>query len=62
MQTTTPYLDPELPIPDRVADLLSRMTLEEKVGQMCQYLLPPQDLSQTSGASESEGDALASGG
>jgi beta-glucosidase len=31
-----PYQDPSLPVPDRVADLLSRMTLEEKVGQMTQ--------------------------
>ena len=28
------YLNPRLPIEDRVADLLSRMTLEEKVGQL----------------------------
>ena len=31
-----PYLDPELPIAARVADLLDRMTVEEKVGQMLQ--------------------------
>lgn len=31
-----PYRDPSLPIPERVADLLGRMTLEEKVGQMLQ--------------------------
>ncbi|MGP4045239.1 glycoside hydrolase family 3 N-terminal domain-containing protein [Streptomyces sp. 2A115] len=31
-----PYLDPKLPIKKRVADLLSRMTLEEKAGQMTQ--------------------------
>nr|WP_286189353.1 glycoside hydrolase family 3 N-terminal domain-containing protein [Sanguibacter hominis] len=31
-----PYLDPSLPVPDRVADLLGRMTLPEKVGQMLQ--------------------------
>jgi beta-glucosidase len=31
-----PYQDPNQPIPARVADLLSRMTLEEKVGQMTQ--------------------------
>ncbi len=29
-----PYRDPKLPIEQRVADLLSRMTLEEKVAQM----------------------------
>jgi len=31
-----PYQDPDLPIEERVADLLARMTCEEKVGQMCQ--------------------------
>jgi beta-glucosidase len=31
-----PYEDPSLPVPQRVSDLLSRMTLEEKVGQMTQ--------------------------
>ena len=31
---TPPYRDPKLPIEQRVADLLSRMTLEEKVAQM----------------------------
>jgi beta-glucosidase len=30
------YLDPAAPVADRVADLLSRMTLAEKVGQMTQ--------------------------
>lgn len=36
-----PYLDPSRPIEERVRDLLGRMTLEEKVGQMnmpCVYL------------------------
>lgn len=33
---TDPYLDPTLPVADRVADLLARMTLPEKVGQMMQ--------------------------
>jgi beta-glucosidase len=36
-----PYLDPALPVEARVRDLLSRMTLEEKAGQMnmpCVYL------------------------
>ncbi|WP_142044939.1 glycoside hydrolase family 3 N-terminal domain-containing protein [Arthrobacter sp. SLBN-100] len=31
-----PYLDSALPVADRVADLLGRMTLAEKVGQMLQ--------------------------
>ena len=31
-----PYKDPELPTEERIADLLGRMTLEEKVGQMMQ--------------------------
>ncbi|MFF6999827.1 glycoside hydrolase family 3 N-terminal domain-containing protein [Streptomyces sp. NPDC008313] len=31
-----PYLDPKLPVRKRVADLLSRMSLEEKAGQMTQ--------------------------
>jgi beta-glucosidase len=31
-----PYEDPSLPVPQRVADLLSRMTLAEKIGQMTQ--------------------------
>jgi beta-glucosidase len=31
-----PYEDPSLPVSQRVADLLSRMTLAEKVGQMTQ--------------------------
>jgi beta-glucosidase len=33
-QATIPYRDPKLPVEQRVADLLSRMTLEEKVAQM----------------------------
>lgn len=33
-QTLPPYRDPHLAIDDRVADLLSRMTLEEKVAQI----------------------------
>lgn len=34
--TNDAYLDPELPVEARIADLLGRMTLEEKVGQMLQ--------------------------
>lgn len=35
-QTTTPYRDKKLPIEQRVADLLKRMTVEEKAGQLNQ--------------------------
>src|SRR4051812_2734181 len=31
-----PYQDPSLPIPTRVNDLLGRMSLDEKIGQMTQ--------------------------
>ena len=31
---TAPYQDPALPIETRVSDLLDRMTMEEKVGQL----------------------------
>ena len=34
--SAAPYQDASLPVAKRVADLLSRMTLEEKVGQMTQ--------------------------
>ena len=32
------YLDSNYSSEDRVEDLMRRMTLEEKVGQMCQYV------------------------
>lgn len=35
-----PYLNPKLSIEQRVEDLLGRMTLEEKIGQMNQYIAP----------------------
>ncbi|MBD5785823.1 glycoside hydrolase family 3 C-terminal domain-containing protein [Cellulosimicrobium terreum] len=44
-----PYLDESLPADERVADLVGRMTLEEKVGQMAQAerlgLASPDDIS-----------------
>ncbi|MBT3334281.1 MAG: beta-glucosidase, partial [Rhodospirillaceae bacterium] len=33
-EADAPYLDPTLPVAERVEDLLGRMTLEEKIGQM----------------------------
>lgn len=30
------YKDPSVPVEDRIQDLLGRMTLEEKIGQMTQ--------------------------
>jgi Beta-glucosidase-related glycosidases len=40
-----PYRDPTLSIEERVADLLSRMTLEEKIGQLIMWDARPDDLS-----------------
>ncbi|MFE6281703.1 glycoside hydrolase family 3 N-terminal domain-containing protein [Streptomyces sp. NPDC057877] len=44
-----PYQDPSLPVPQRVADLLGRMTLDDKLGQMTQVekeaLVPQSDLA-----------------
>ena len=37
-QQQYPYQDPSLSTEERVNDLMSRMTLEEKIGQMCQYV------------------------
>jgi len=39
------YLDPSLSVEERVKDLLSRMTLEEKVGQIIQWDARSNDLS-----------------
>lgn len=39
------YQDPHQPVEARVADLLSRMTLEEKVGQLIMWDARPEDLS-----------------
>ena len=42
---TPPYKNPKLGIEQRIADLLGRMTLEEKVGQMSQSSAFPHPLS-----------------
>ena len=38
VMATAPYLDPTLPVDQRVTDLLGRMSVEEKVGQLNQKL------------------------
>jgi beta-glucosidase len=49
-QNTLPYRDPKLPVDQRVTDLLSRMTLEEKIAQLegawenKQFFHDPQEL------------------
>jgi beta-glucosidase len=45
-QETPSYRDPKLPVEQRVADLLSRMTLEEKLAQMEGAWENPQFVSQ----------------
>ncbi|MFE1193992.1 glycoside hydrolase family 3 N-terminal domain-containing protein [Streptomyces olivaceoviridis] len=44
-----PYQDPSAPVPDRVSDLLARMTPDDKLGQMTQIekdaLVPQSDLA-----------------
>src|SRR5665811_2617955 len=47
-RTTLPYWDATLPVPDRVADLLARMDLADKVGQMTQAersVVSPRDVT-----------------
>lgn len=43
-EATMPYKNPDLPVAERIADLLGRMTLEEKVGQMMQLDARSTDL------------------
>ena len=43
-EVTMPYKNPDLPVAERIADLLGRMTLEEKVGQMMQLDARSADL------------------
>ena len=40
------YKDASQPVEVRVSDLMKRMTLEEKVAQMCQYV-GPQHIRET---------------
>lgn len=38
VKESLPYQNPELDFDSRIVDLMGRMTLKEKVGQMCQYV------------------------
>jgi len=49
------YKDPNQPIEVRIKDLMERMTLEEKVGQMCQYV-GPDHIRQNQQSMISKGD------
>jgi hypothetical protein len=44
-----PYKDPALPVDQRVRDLLSRMTLEETIGQMIALWFTKADVTEESG-------------
>ncbi len=54
-----PYQDPNLPVETRVEDLLARMTLDEKIGQMTQCL---SSVSTSNVASYYIGSVLSGGG
>lgn len=58
----TPYLDARRPVEARVSDLLGRMTLEEKVGQMTQAERGAIDADQSQITSLGLGSVLSGGG
>jgi beta-glucosidase len=60
--TTLPYENASLPVKRRVADLLSRMTLAEKVGQMTQAERAAVDADTTQITSLALGSLLSGGG
>jgi beta-glucosidase len=59
---TAPYLDPHLPVSARVKDLLGRMTLAEKVGQMTQAERGAIDSDQSQITDLNLGSVLSGGG
>src|SRR3954471_22615077 len=61
-QPAAPYLDAQLPVAQRVADLLGRMTLEEKVGQMTQAERAAIDADQGQITTLALGSVLSGGG
>ena len=60
--TTLPYENPQLPVKQRVADLLGRMTLQEKVGQMTQAERGAVDTDTSKITSLALGSLLSGGG
>jgi beta-glucosidase len=58
--TTPAYLDPALPVAERVDDLLARMTLAEKIGQMT--LVEKNSLLPTDITTKAIGAVLSGGG
>jgi beta-glucosidase len=59
---TLPYQDPSLPINQRVQDLLSRMTLAEKIGQMTQAERGSVDTDTAKITRDNLGSLLSGGG
>jgi beta-glucosidase len=57
-----PYEDPTLPVPQRVADLLGRMTLAEKIGQMTQAERGGIDADISKITTDGLGSVLSGGG
>src|SRR5690242_1204831 len=57
---TYPYQDPSLAVPARVADLLSRMSLADKIGQMTQ--IERTDISPADVTAYRIGSILSGGG
>jgi beta-glucosidase len=57
-----PYEDPNLPVKDRVADLMSRMTLADKIGQMTQAERGAVDANTTDITTYRLGSLLSGGG
>lgn len=57
-----PYLDPKLPVPQRVSDLLGRMTMQEKIGQMTQAERAAIDAEPAKIAGARLGSVLSGGG
>jgi beta-glucosidase len=60
--TTLPYMDASLPTQDRVADLMSRMTLADKIGQMTQAERGAVDSDTTQITTYRLGSLLSGGG